>query len=235
MKRFYKLVSTQAQDNGYAIMLDGRPVKTPSKNTLIAPNEAIANLIVKEWAAQEEEVKPDTMPIMQILTTQQEKVAHERVAMTEQVLKYLDTDLICYLSDEMPGLEDAQEAAWKPHRSWFEKTYDVTLETTKAIAALSHPGKAHQGARKTVEALSDAHFTLLQIITPMSGSLILALAFLDSAASADDILKAAFVEEDFKDKLYNAEKYGEDPMIAKKKDGLSIDLKAAEQYLTALQ
>ncbi len=234
MKRLYTVVSTNKEQGGYAILLDNRPVKTPGKKTLLAPNEGIANLIVQEWSNQGEIIQPDTMPIMQILTTQQDKVAHERDIMTPEILKFLNTDLLCYGSDELEDLEKQQDKIWTPHLKWFEKKFGIALETTKSIAAITHPQVAHDAVREYVEALSDAHFTIAQIVTPLSGSLILALKFVDRALDAQGVLKAAFVEEDYKDTLYNAKKHGLDPMTEKKKAAQLMDLKAAEQFMDAL-
>jgi len=231
MKRFYKLVSTAKEPEGYTILLDDRPVKTPNKNILYAPNEAIANLIVQEWAQQEEEIVPDAMPVTQILNTQLEKVTHKRAAMTPQLLAYLDTDLICYLDEE---LKAAQEEHWKPSRTWFEKRYGAPLKTTTVIAALQQDPQLHAGVKDDVGALDDARFTILQLATPLTGSLILGLHFTHGQATAAQLLKASFVEEDQKDILYNAEKYGPDPLTEKKKQATLRDLKAAEEYLKAL-
>ena len=47
-KRFYKAVSTSAQDGGWRIELDGRPVKTPAKAALVLPSEALAALVASD-------------------------------------------------------------------------------------------------------------------------------------------------------------------------------------------
>ena len=50
-KRFYKDVGLGATLGGFAILLDGRPVKTPSKNGLLLPREALADRVATEWAS----------------------------------------------------------------------------------------------------------------------------------------------------------------------------------------
>ena len=42
-KRFYKAVSTDRTDEGFRILLDGRPVRTPGKKLLAVPNQVIDN------------------------------------------------------------------------------------------------------------------------------------------------------------------------------------------------
>lgn len=232
MKKFYKLVSTHQETDGWAIHLDGRSVKTPMKRTLLAPTEDLANAIQQEWMAQDENIEPETMPLMQFLSTQIDRVSEQRPAMSEAVLKYLDTDLICYFAPEDPqSPAHKQEELWRPWLDWFEKQFGETLETTNALAALSQAPAAHKKVKAHVEALDDARFTILQMVVPASGSLVLALAFIEGAITPIEILEAARVEEHIKDEIYDAERYGRDPMQEKKDQALITDLQAAEQFL----
>ena len=48
------------------------------------------------------------------------------------------------------------------------------------------------------------------------------------------MLEACFIEETFKDALYDAKKYGGDPMLEKAKKSAMQDFQAAEDYLVLL-
>jgi len=85
MKRFYKLVSVDAVRNGFEIQLDGRNIKTPMKNILSAPSRKLADAIMAEWAAQDKEILPDTMPLTQILSTRIDRVSNERHLVCEKI------------------------------------------------------------------------------------------------------------------------------------------------------
>ena len=41
MKRFWKTAEAVADDSGWGVQLDGRPVRTPSKTLLSVPTEAL--------------------------------------------------------------------------------------------------------------------------------------------------------------------------------------------------
>lgn len=234
MKRFYKLVSTEKVEGGYHILLDGRPVKTKAKAFLCAPNEGVADRLMQEWAAQTDDIVPDTMPFTQILNTQIDRVSAERDVMSATILKYLDTDLLCYPTDMPEELAKQQHKIWQPFLDGFEKEFGHALRTTTTLEAVKHPAEAHEAVARYVHGLDDAHFTILQLVTSVSGSLILALAMVRSGASASVALEACFVEETFKDALYNAEKYGEDPMLEKSKKSAMLDFSAAEDYIALL-
>lgn len=234
MKRFYKLVSTQKEAGGFSILLDGKPIKTPARHVLLAPNEALANAIVKEWAAQGETIKPDTMPLMQILSTRIDRVSTEREGMTAALMKYLNTDLLCYRTDHPPEMGARQAEEWDQWLEWFEKAFEEKLETTTGLKALEQPEEAHGKVEAYIKAFEDDYFTVLQILTPLSGSLVLGLAFVDGVITPDEVYAAARVEELYKAGIYNEDKYGPDPAQDKKDQAIQADLAAAAEYLDLL-
>lgn len=231
MKRFYKMVSTRDEPGGYAICLDGKPVKTPARHLLIAPHEKLAEALMAEWAAQEVEIKLESMPLTQLLNTQIDKIAQDRGGMETLVLKFLDTDLLCYRCEDPPEVADAQNKHWNPWLDWFEKTFGDRLETTAGLAALKHPAAVHEKVAAHVRGLSDAHFTVLQMVVPLAGSLVLGLAFTAQAATPDQVMDAIFTEENYKAVLYREDQYGPDPLTEKKRVAARRDLEGAASYL----
>lgn len=235
MKRFYKTVATQKTDNGFLVVLDARPVKTAMRADLCAPNENLANALMREWAEQDGDIIPDTMPLTQILSTKIDRVSNEREAMQSYMFKYLDTDLLCYRTDgPPPELGETQNKTWDPYLEWFAKHFGVTLQTTTALKALSQDPKAHEIVQKTITELDDDRFTAFQLITSLCGSLVLGLAALNKQINADEIFGAMRVEENFKAEIYNEEFYGADPAQESKDKSIKEDLHAAIHYLELL-
>ena len=235
MKRFYKLVSTEKQENNeYAILLDGKPVLTRARKTLTAPNEAIAYAIVKEWQAQEEDILPDTMPITQILNTRIDRVSHARHAMTVAVVKYLDTDLVCYPCETPEELGILQEKIWQPFRKHFADIFGHELQTTKSLFALKQDEELSAKVRDYVENLDDDRFTIFQIVTSAGGSIVMAAVFLENRTDVDEMMKACYVEEDYRDTIYDAQKHGEDPIIEKSRIKTRAEFTAAKDFLDML-
>jgi len=234
MKRFYTLVTSAQTSQGWEIHLDGRPIKTPERGVLIAPNENIATELVQEWAGQGDEIIPDSMPFTQILTTKIDRITAQRPAMSALLMKYLDTDLVCYRTDTPPELLHAQEAAWTPVLKWFEKQYGAKLQTTQTLQALTQSPEAHAAVQKDIEAMDADHFTILQLTSSIAGSVVLALMFTHKAIKADALFNAIRVEEQFQDKIYNAEKYGQSPSQEKKDAAVKDDLTNSEKYLYLL-
>jgi len=150
------------------------------------------------------------------------------------LLKYLDTDLTCYLTDHPPALQEAQDTVWKPYRTWFEGFFKTRLKTTTGLAALTQSDETHEAVANYVGALDDAKFTALQLIASLAGSLILALHALENETSADDIFAAIRIEENFKAEIYNEDFYGQDPAQEEKDKAIKAELETAIAYLKML-
>lgn len=65
-KRFWSTVGISTQGDALAITLDGRPLKTPSGNTLLLPanKSLLASVIAAEWDHQETLLKPHALPMV---------------------------------------------------------------------------------------------------------------------------------------------------------------------------
>jgi chaperone required for assembly of F1-ATPase len=234
MKRFYKDVRVQETPLGFAIFLDRKQMKTPLKNSVLAPNLKLAGEIEREWAEQGEYILPGTMPLTQILSTRIDRVAAARGNMAGDLLKYLDTDLICYRAERPVALAEKQEQSWNPWLAWFETIFGERLKTTTDLKALLQPEGARIKAERFVQELNNDAFTLLQLVTSLSGSLVLGMAFIQKAINAEAVFNAAHVEELYKAGLYGEETYGPDPVQEKKDKAMLSDLQAAEKYLALL-
>ena len=230
MKRFYKLVSSKKVNEGYALQLDGKTVKTPLGQEMVVPTQVLADAIVLEWAEQEEKVKPETMPLTQILTTSLDKI-RDREAITESCMRYLDTDLVCYWCKEPEELAKRQKEIWGQWVKWFDNHFEVPLYTTKKIDAIKQEEEAHKRVWNYIESLDDTYFTILHIMTSLSGSLILALAFSEGDIEPNEIFEASYLEELYRGEIYNEDVHGAAPNEEAERDAFKRDVKAAKKFL----
>jgi chaperone required for assembly of F1-ATPase len=194
-------------------------VRTPGGQTLISPFENLAQAIAAEWDAQDTDILPDTMPLTQLLVTALDRVEKERDVIQTQILAYLDTDLLCYRAAEPEALVARESAARDPWLQWFATHYGESLEVTNGLMA-------HE-----VRSLNLWAFNVLQMTCAATGSLILALAFVVGPAEEGDVMRALFVEEDYKAEIYNEDFYGRAPQLEKNMAAVLRDLKAGRQFL----
>ncbi|MCB1839822.1 MAG: ATP12 chaperone family protein [Rhodospirillales bacterium] len=235
MRRFYSTVSTRQENGGFTILIDGKAVRTTSGNALLAPNQAIANEVMQEWSSQTAEINLETMPFTQILNTKIDRIRRGRKAVTVALLKYIDTDLLCYHAPDPEELVKLQNDRWQPFRKWFAQTFGHDLSTTDGLLAIAQSAGLQKDIRAYVESLDDDAFTILQWVTALGGSLVMALAFIAGAYGPPQVMGARFVEEDYKNMLTRAEVTGEDPVIEKIRAQTEQDLHAAKKYLDLIK
>src|SRR5260370_35269847 len=91
-RRFYAHAGAVEAPEGFAIVLDDKPVRTPSGRALVAPNREIADGIVAEWDAQQETIDPLTMPLTRFANSVIDAVADRGEAVTAAVGKHSGAD-----------------------------------------------------------------------------------------------------------------------------------------------
>lgn len=233
MKRVYKLASHTKTEDGFVLQLDGKAVKTPLGAPLASPNRVLADAIVKEWSEQGEVVIPDNMPMTQLLNTAIDR-GRDRDAITKTLLKYLDTDLLCYRVKEPEGVAKLQKEVWDRWLTWFDEHFESPLKTTFGIDALKQDTSTHKQIWNYIEALDEYYFAILQIVTSLSGSIVLGLAFLEQEATGDDVYNAAELEEIYNSNLAKEDVHGGDPVQERRQAAMKRDLASCTTFLDLL-
>lgn len=233
MKKFYALASAKKTDDGYAIQLDGKTVRTPGGQELQAPSRALAEAIVQEWAGQAETIKPESMPLTALLNTAIDR-ARDRDAITTALLKYLDTDLLCYRVKEPEALSALQKEIWDPWLTWFDEHFEVPLDTTFGIEALKQDEEAHSRVWNYLEGLDEYYFAIAHVVCASAGSIVLALAFVEGDISGEDVFAVHWLEEKYHANLAGESEYGDDPVLSKKQAAMRVELAAARRFLDLL-
>ena len=123
MKRFWKEVTVEAALGGYAIRLDGRPVKTPMKAELLLPNAALTAVVKAEWEAVGDDIDPAAMPMTGFANAAIDRIAADREGFIDSISAYGESDLLCYRAEEPDELVKRQAAAWDPLLHWTEIRY----------------------------------------------------------------------------------------------------------------
>jgi chaperone required for assembly of F1-ATPase len=219
VKRFYKTVAVAPAESGFAVMLDGRPVRTPARKPLAVASRALAEAIAAEWDAQSERVEPATMPLTRLASTALDLVAARRPDIVGEVAGYAGTDLLCYRAEAPADLVARQQAAWQPLLDWAAKRHSAALAVTSGILPKPQPPEATAALRHAVEAQDDLALVALHAATAATGSLIVALALLDGRIDAAEAFDIAQLDE-----TYQIERWGEDAEATRRRKALRDDL-----------
>ncbi len=226
MKRFYKEVSVHAADGGYAILLDGKPVKTPMRRALSLPNAHMAEAVKSEWDAQGEDIDPASMVVTGFANAAIDRVADERETFVQNIAAYGESDLLCYRADSPDPLIERQMREWQPWLEWTEQNYDAALIVVSGIMHKEQPKQSLLNLRKAVEAMNDFQLSAMAKMTHISGSLIMSLALYEGKTEIDAIWPALCLDE-----LWQEEQWGADSFAQKHRDDRYADFKAALDFL----
>jgi chaperone required for assembly of F1-ATPase len=227
MKRFYKEAAAgeAAEAPGfYAVLLDGRPVKTPAKRPLAVRSRALAEAIAAEWESQGEEVVPQSMPLMALTCSALDLIPQRREEEIGELAAFGETELLCYRSEHPGSLADRQAATWQPLLDWAERHLDAPLKPVDVIVHQPQEPKSLAALRRAIEAHDDLQLAALSLAVRSSGSLVIGLALSHGALTPEEAFEAAELEAS-----YQIELWGEDAEAEKRRTAVREDLEAARR------
>ncbi|KAG0175724.1 ATP synthase complex assembly protein atp12 [Apophysomyces sp. BC1034] len=203
MQRFWKRAGVKEEKDGWTVVLDHRNLRTPSKQVVKLPlnQHQMALLTAAEWDAQTQSLKMHTLPLTSILarsldafnpTTAEDPTVQKEVV--EKLMTYFDTDAICYHEDFPEALTELQDAHWKPLIEWASKTYDVQINTTTSIFAVTQPKETRRKLQDLVEEMDALELAAFERAVMSSKSFLIGLALVKKAVSVEQAAQAAHVE-----------------------------------------
>lgn len=229
MKRFYKEASVDPQEGGFAILLDGKPIRTPQHNPLIVPREKLADAVAAEWNAQGEDLDPASMRLTGLSNAAIDIVRADREGFAASLAKYGESDLLCYRADGPQELIDRQRAMWDPMLIRLEDELGIAFERVTGIMHQPQPETTIEVLQR-VTAKHDA-FTLaaLSPLVTITGSLVIGLLAADMALDRDHGWRAAHL-----DALWQEEQWGADAEAEATRDHARADYDAAIDLIELL-
>jgi chaperone required for assembly of F1-ATPase len=228
-KRFYKSAEAVREGQGFAVMLDGRPVRTPAKNMLVVPAEGLALAISEEWNAQSEVIDPATMPLTRLVNSAIDGVAREPDAIRAEIVKYAGSDLLCYRAEEPDKLVARQSAAWDPVVDWAGDVLGARFVLARGIVFTAQPEDTLAAIGPRLAHLDIFRLAAANVVTTLTGSALLAFALLEGRVSAEEAWSAAHVDED-----WNIELWGADEEATERRARRYEEMQAAARVITLL-
>lgn len=204
-RRFWTEARVQAGVEGYSILLDDRPVRTPLKAPLTLPTEALAKAVAAEWQAQEARVDPATMPYTRTANSAIDKVAPQFGEVAAMLADYGGTDLLCYRATGPASLIDRQSAAWDPLLDWAARDLAAPLQVTAGVMHVGQPATSLSRLQAAVLALTPFQLAAFHDLVAMSGSLVLALAVTRGRLAADEAWSLSRIDEDWQIEAWGAD------------------------------
>ena len=225
-KRFYKDVAVAPVDGIWRVQLDGRDVRSPAGTVLSLPNSTMADAVAGEWAAQEDDIIPASMPLFSLAVTVIDRVTPQRPTLIDELVAYGGNDLLCY-RDDLGELAAHQKQHWQPWLDWLASTYGITLVTVSGIMPVTQIEATK--FPPLLAGLNDWRLGMLHRATSLSGSLVLGLGFVAGKIGSDSLFDLAFLDE-----LWQNRKWGTDSQAADRQDSIRQELADLTRFLSLL-
>ena len=220
MKKFWKIVQVKKKiKNSFDILLDKRILKTPMQKDLIFSNYKIAKETALEWDIDEKEINTENMVFYGLISTAIDKISNDKVSYIDNVLGFINTDLICYRADGPNELVDLQNSSWNPINSFIKKYIDVELKFFIGVMPSKQSLQIFNRLKTLINSFSDIEISALHRMTNLTGSIFISICILKG-----DVLKNEAFELSFLDELYQAKNWGVEEESLDKRDKIAKEL-----------
>jgi chaperone required for assembly of F1-ATPase len=210
-RRFYAEARTEERDGAFVPLLDGRPARTPAKNSLAVPTRAAGEALAVEWARQAEIIDPADMPLTRIVNSAIDGVAQDITATIAEIVRYAGSDLVCYRAGAPDALVAAQSAAWDPYLAFAREKLGARFVCSEGVMFIEQPEPARDALRAAVDRVltggpaAPFRAAALHVMTTLTGSALIALRLAHGEVEASAAWAAAHVDEDFQMELWGVD------------------------------
>ena len=231
-RRFYEKVSIEEVAEGHIIRLDTHKLMTPAKKLLLLPYAKLAEAVADEWRQVDEDIILSDMPMSRLVYTAIDRVSESYEATAQAFASYGETDLLCYRATHPDTLVQRQDEIWSPYLDWVRATYGVSLQTRAGIAPIKQ-------SRSSIEVLTQIakggeglepnplRLTGLAHGAGLLGSAVLALRMESGEDKAENIWRAAFLDD-----FFQFEQWGEDSEAMARLEGMKREIETLSDYFS---
>ena len=204
-KRFWKAATAEACDGGFAVRLDGRPVKTPAKAPFVVPTLAMAEAAAAEWDAQSGAVNPDTMPVTRAANSAIDKLSAQFDEVVGLLAASGETDLLCYRATGPEALVARQAAGWDPLLDWAKTDLGAPLVATAGVMHIAQDARSLRRLHDLTAAFDRFRLAAFHDLVAISGSLILAFAVTRGRLSAIEAFDLSRIDETWQTEIWGVD------------------------------
>ena len=225
MKRFYKVVSVAAEGTGWRVLLDGRAVKTQGGRVQLVPSEGLATALAAEWDAQGEEIDPARLVLRDLADYAIDVIGPDRAAAIADLLRYAETDTLCYRADPDEPFHVRQMTVWEPLLQSAEARWDIHFERISGVLHRPQPAETLKRLAAVLNEQDDFALAALVTLTTLPASLVIGLSALEPGADLAALWHVAELEE-----AWQVEQWGSDAEAEARQARRLAAFEAAAQF-----
>ncbi len=152
-------------------------------------------------------------------------IKQHRPEIIDRLVNFALNDVLLFWSTDKEVKQEQQEK-WLPILKWVDNTLNARFKQTTSLEAEKTDKKASLELKKYLDNLSDKELTSFYIAALNMRSVLLAVAMIKGRISATEAFELSELEE-----LYQARKWGSEPVAEARRNSIKDSLISAEKYL----
>jgi chaperone required for assembly of F1-ATPase len=228
-KRFYRQASVAEIPEGFTILLDGKPLKTPLHSDFIVPHRRLAEAVAEEWNAQKDKINPASMLLTRFVNSIVDGVARKMHDVRRDVLNYAQSDLLFYRAEAPDELYERQARAYDPILGWL-RVRGIDFKATRGIMPIRQQPESLEAFHGALIPYEPFTLAAIASMTSLTGSACLSLAVAEDYLSAEAAWDAAHIDEDFQ-----SERWGRDDEALNRRAEKWKEMEAAARLLALVK
>ena len=206
-------------DGIFKLFMHNQEIKTPEKESFNFKEKIFPNLILKE--IKKFKLKNlNQSTYYNIFSLAKDKIQVDKQKYIEEVLKYINTDLICYWENKPDDLYTLQLDNWNSQLKKLKKE-ELNFDYTFNITPIKQNKSSIVLLKKKLIQLDDIILSCLLIITKITSSVLLSYLFITNRIKPIDLYNNTYLHEIWQSKKWGIveeeeEKRENDVLIYKK-------------------
>ena len=166
-------------------------------------NRLLALAIAAEWEAQKQEILMTDMHLTTLSNTCIDNpLSHSKESLAEALLRFLETDTLCFRSTEPEKLVLLEQQLWDPLLQWFASRYEVHLSSTTGLLAAPVPEATQLVVRRELLSQPLEALVGLSLVSECLKSTILSLALMHRRVTPEEAVRVSRLETEYQASLW---------------------------------
>lgn len=163
--------------------------------------------------------------MQQNLQQVEKDIKQHRAEIIDRLVNFALNDVLLFWSSDKEVKKEQQEK-WLPILRWVDETLNARFKQTTSLEHEKSDKKAINELKKYLDGLSDKELTSFYIAALNMRSVLLAVALIKGHINATEAFELSELEE-----LYQARKWGSEPVAEARRNSIKDSLISAEKYL----
>ena len=191
----------KCSDEVFNLFINNKEIKTPEKVSFNFKDKVFPNLILKEIKIFK--LKNLNQSIYyNIFSLAKDKILVDKQKYIEEVMKYINTDLICYWENKPEDLYTLQIDNWNKQLKKLKKE-KLKFYYTINILPIKQRHTSIELLKKKIIKLDDIILACLLVVTKTTSSLLLSYLFITNRIKPKDLYKNTYLHE-----IWQSKKWG---------------------------